>query len=248
MGIQSIATSIRVLEALAERQPVGLSELSRSVGVPKATVQRILTTFEELHWIERAPRGDDKWTISIHAYAVTSRGSSGSRIRDAAMGPLSNLQLDIAETMHLAVPDGRQMVIIERLDTSHALRAFLSLGSRVPMHASATGLAFMAHSPESFISDYLAQPLQRSGPNTIVDKSEICAVLESIRDCGYSVNHEGLSAGITAVGSAFRDRSGRPVGSVSISGPSSRITADKFETYGGAIRNAAEDIAALLPY
>ncbi len=71
--------------------------------------------------------------------------------------------------------------------------------------------------------------------------------LEHIRTRGYSINAEGLSIGITAVGAAIvHPTNGRPVAAVSISGPSSRITPDYFESYGSAIHNAAESITTSL--
>ncbi|WP_150460939.1 IclR family transcriptional regulator [Nesterenkonia ebinurensis] len=247
MSTRSVTTAIHVLEAVAELQPVGLSELSRAVEVPKATVQRVLVTLEELQWIERAERDGGKWSIAVHAYAVTSRGSSGSRIRDVAIGPLSALQLETGETIHLAVPDELRMVVIERLDTPHVLRAFLALGSRIPMHASATGLTFLAHSSEEFVRAYLQHPLAASTPDTMVHPQEVQAELKAIRSRGYSINPGGLSSGITAIGAALISRELGPVGSISVSGPSSRITPDKFQEYGTAVAATARQISMALP-
>lgn len=248
MGTRSVITALRVLEAVAELQPVGLSELSRVVEVPKATVQRMLMSLEELQWIEKSSTVDTRWSISIHAYAVTSRGSSGSRIRDVSMGPLNSLQLDTAETVHLAVPDGMQMVVIERLDTPHVLRAFLPLGSRLAMHASATGLAFLSSSADSFLDEYLRQPLEALTSNTMGDESEIRREVEAIRRRKYSINPGGLSQGITSLGATIVSRELNPVGSISISGPSSRITSDLFAQYGEAVSEAAHRISLAMPY
>ncbi|WP_457102241.1 IclR family transcriptional regulator, partial [Microbacterium sp. P5_E9] len=160
MSTQSVVTAMRVLEAVSDNQPAGLSELSRDTDVPKATVLRMLRTLGELGWVSQSEANAGKWVLTNHAFAVASRGSSGSLIRDVAMGPLNALQLDTTETVHLAVPDRRSMVVIERLDTPHVLRAFLPLGSRVPMHASATGIAYLAAATDSYLSEYLSDPLE----------------------------------------------------------------------------------------
>lgn len=52
--MRSVRTTFRILEAVAEHQPIGLSELARRLGLPKSTVQRSLATLAELGWIRSA--------------------------------------------------------------------------------------------------------------------------------------------------------------------------------------------------
>ncbi len=246
MSTQSVVTAMRVLEAVSDNQPAGLSELSREVDVPKATVLRMLRTLGELGWVAQSGVQPGKWVLTNHAFAVASRGSSGSSIRDASMGPLNGLQLDTTETVHLAVPDGRFMLVIERLDTPHVLRAFLPLGSRLPMHASATGIAYLAASEERFVSEYLSVPLDAATPQTVVDPEALRRMIAETQARGFSVNEQGLSIGITSIGVAVLGPGQTPAGSISISGPSSRIVPGKFDEYGEAARGTAREISRAL--
>lgn len=246
MSTQSVVTAMRVLEAVSDNQPAGLSELSREVDVPKATVLRMLRTLGELGWVAQSEAQAGKWVMTNHAFAVASRGSSGSSIRDAAMGPLNGLQLDTTETVHLTVPDGRFMLVLERLDTPHVLRAFLPLGSRVPMHASASGIAYLAAAEESYLEDYLSVPLATVTPQTVVDQKSLRQMIADSRVRGFSINEQGLSTGITSLGAAFLGPGQTPAGSISISGPSSRIVREKFNEYGQAAIGAARDISRTL--
>ncbi|MGY0498894.1 IclR family transcriptional regulator [Nocardia sp. FBN12] len=166
--------------------------------------------------------------------------------RDTALPFLNELQLRTTETVHLCAPDGDELVLIERLDTAHPLRAFLPLGQRIPLHASATGLAFLAASSAEYVNDYLAGDLQPRTSHTITDPDTVRRTLEAIRARGYSINDQGLSSGITAIGAAILDAREQPVGSISVSGPTSRITPEKFETYGTAVYESARKIHATL--
>ncbi|MBO1268572.1 IclR family transcriptional regulator [Arthrobacter cavernae] len=246
MSTQSVVTAMRVLEAVSDNQPAGLSELSREVDVPKATVLRMLRTLGELGWVAQSGPQAGKWVLTNHAFAVASRGSSGSLIRDAAMGPMNALQLDTTETVHLAVPDRRFMVVIERLDTPHVLRAFLPLGARLPLHASANGIAYLAAADESYVSEYLAGPLEAETPQTVVDPKALRKVIAETQARGYSINEQGLSTGITSIGVAILGPGQVPAGSISISGPSSRIVPAKFEEYGEAAVGTAREISRAL--
>ncbi|MFQ6398809.1 IclR family transcriptional regulator [Nocardia sp. KC 131] len=102
------------------------------------------------------------------------------------------------------------------------LRAFLPLGQRIPLHASATGLAFLAAGPDEFVDGHVAGGLPPRTPRTITDPDTLRRTLDEIRTRGYSINDQGLSTGITAIGAAILDAHGQPVGSISVSGPTSR--------------------------
>lgn len=114
------------------------------------------------------------------------------------------------------------------------------------MHASATGLAFLAACPPDFVDTYLRLELAPRTDNTITDPETLRATLDEIRERGYSINQEGLSTGITALGAAILDSQGTPVGALSVSGPSSRITPDKFAALGQAARDTADRVRTAL--
>lgn len=244
MSTQSVVTAIRVLEAVSAQQPVGLSDLARGLGQSKATILRMLTTLKELDWVAQEGAPTFTWSLTFHAYAVGSKGGSGTTLREIALGPMSDLQLDTTETVHLCVPVGRSLVVVERLDTPHVLRAFLALGTQVPLNASATGLAFLAASPDSFIEDYLAGPLEQRTSHTKTEREALWEEIATIRQRGYSINEGGLSDGITSVGSAIVDGMGHPIGSVSVSGPAIRIGPERFLEFGEAVARTARDIGA----
>ncbi|ANY09025.1 IclR family transcriptional regulator [Pseudonocardia sp. HH130630-07] len=237
----SVVSAIRVLEAVGARQPIGLSELARAVGLPKSTVQRTLQTLAEVGWC----RADDRsrWRLTYRAFAVGNQARDAGGLRERALPVLHELQLTTGETVHLAAPDGRELVLVERLDTAHRLRAFLPLGQRIPLHASATGQAFLAACPDPEIEDYLDGPLAPSTRRTVVGPDALRARLRDVRNRGWSVNPEGLTDGIAAVGAAIRGADGRPVGALSVSGPTVRMTDEVFDAHGRAAAEAAGRIS-----
>lgn len=241
MSTQSVVTAVRVIEAISETQPIGLSELARVLDISKATALRMLTTLEGLRWVAQN-EPTKQWSLTAHAYAVAVRSGPMSTLRDIAIGHMNALQLATTETVHLAIPDGDVLILAERLDTPHALRAFLPLGSKIPLHASATGLAFLAASEDDFVGQYLAAALDRLTDRTMTDRETLLEEVRVVRARGYSINEEGLSSGITSLGAAILGPGGDPLGSVSVSGPSSRIVPERYEQYGREVHAAARAI------
>lgn len=245
MATGSVVSAFRVLEAVAEAQPVGLSELARTVGLPKSTVQRVLLTLQEVGWLRPTETTPTRWQLTYRVVAVVGRAAGGESLRDIALPVMNELQLATTETIHLAAPDGDSLVLVERLDTSHRLRAFLPLGERIVLHASATGLAYLSARGQGYLDDYLARPLSAPTPDTITDPDRIRAVVNEVRERGYSKNIGGLSLGISSLGAPIVGPSGA-VAALSVSGPSSRITEDRFDELGTQVRDAAARISRAL--
>lgn len=245
MATSSVVSAFRVLETVADLQPVGLSDLARAVALPKSSVQRILLTLQEVGWLRPTDTAPTRWRLTYRAVAVVGRAGGGEGLRDVALPVLSDLQLATTETVHLAAPDGDALVLVERLDTPHRLRAFLALGERIALHASATGLAYLSACDPAYVADYLAGPLPAQTPDTVTDPTRIMALLNEIRERGHSVNVGGLSSGISSLGAPIVGPQGA-VAAVSVSGPSSRITPDRFDELGMQVRTAAERISRAL--
>lgn len=245
LATESVVSAFRVLEAVAETQPVGLSELARIVGLPKSTVQRVLLTLQEVGWLRPTETTPTRWQLTYRVVAVVGRAGGGESLRDNALPVMNELQLATTETIHLAAADGDSLVLVERLDTSHRLRAFLPLGERIPLHASATGLAFLSACEQGYLDDYLAGPLPAQTADTITDPDRIRAVVNEVRERGYSMNVGGLSLGISSLGAPIVGPSGA-VAALSVSGPSSRITEDRFDELGAQVRDAAARISRAL--
>jgi IclR family acetate operon transcriptional repressor len=244
--IHSVVSAFRVLETVAEMQPVGLSDLAREVGLPKSSTQRALLTLAEIGWLRASEESPTRWGLTYRALRLSRNVDERSGLRAVALPVMNELQLATTETVHLTAPDGDALVLLERLDTPHPLRAFLPLGERVPLHASATGLAFLAASADEAVDHYLAGGLASRTPDTLTDAAEVRAAIATIRERGWSTNIGGLSTGISSVGAAITDRAGTPVGAVSLSGPSSRMVPERFDDLGPQVARAATRIGAEL--
>ncbi|MCD2119561.1 MULTISPECIES: IclR family transcriptional regulator [Rhodococcus] len=245
--MNSVLTALRVFEEVATTQPVGLSELSKRLDVPKSTVQRCLRTLAEAGWLRPSTANAGQWVITGRAFSLGSAMSSGDDLREVALPELNRLQAETGETVHLAVPDGNELVLIERLDSPHQLRAFLALGTRLPLHAASTGKAYLASLPDERIENFLATELPSLTEHTVTDPAALREEIAEIRARGYAVTEQGLHDGIAAVAVALRGRGGTVRGCFSISGPASRLTPDLFADYGAKALAARDAIERRLP-
>jgi len=87
--MQSVLRSLRVLELVAEHQPVGVNEMARLVDLPPTTVQRILTTLRDAGWIAATGEPMTRWTMTSRALAIGRRAAPEQTLIEAAAGPSS---------------------------------------------------------------------------------------------------------------------------------------------------------------
>lgn len=245
--MRSVRTALLVLEAVSELQPIGLSELSRAMGLPKTTVQRGLASLGDSGWLEQDATDTSRWVVSSKAFIVGCTVGNRIGLRAQALPHMNALAAEIGETVHLAIPDGNSVVLIERIDSPHPVRAVAPLGARSPLHASSNGKAVLAFVPQEQANEYLARNLEALTSKTITNAERLKKELDAVRNRGYAVADEELQDGVVSVAAAVRPGGGQPVGSLSISGPKSRMPRSVHSGYGAKVLSAADAIAAALP-
>lgn len=247
-GTQTLLRGLQVLEAMASQgQATGVGELSRITELPKSTVQRLLRTLEQAGWVQAAPDPITRWQIGPRIVSVARSSLAYTSIQQAATPHLARLGEQTGETIHLAVPDaGNRLVLIDRVDSVHAVRTFNAIGASMALHTSSSGKAFLARLPQDEVRQILARPLERATPNTVVDPDVLWEQIEEARELGYALNVAENRPDVCAVGAAIVDATQRPVATITISMPHSRYDPDRVPEWGDLVKRAAEAISRSL--
>ncbi len=243
----SVLTALRVLEVVSERQPIGVSEVARTLELSKSSAQRALLSLAEAGWIRRV---DDvplaRWVLTPRALIVGSHAGGDVGLTAVARPAMEHLHTQTRETIHLLVHDGDDMIIVERLESPQILRSSYPLGMRAPISACSSGKAFLAAIPPEDVEAIISHGLRATTDQSITDPQQLRADLEETRERGYAVNHGELTPDISAVAAAILDARHRPVGAMSISVPSQRMIDGVWEEYGNMAVEAARQVSASL--
>ncbi|AYF76475.1 IclR family transcriptional regulator [Nocardia yunnanensis] len=244
--MRNVLNTLRVLEEVAARQPIGVGELARVLELPKSTVQRALVTLDTAGWIRPATGEVTRWVITTKALAVGGSAGGDLGLRGAALPVLEDLRRSTGETVHLTIPENGKMVLIERLETDKPVRTSMALGHALPLHASANGKAVLAHTPPESLRRLLRDDLPRYTDTTITDPDALRAELNRIRAQGFAVNRGEWRSDVGAVAAAVLSSEGQPVASLSVNLPIGRLTPDTEPGFGAAVTAAARTLAARL--
>ncbi|MGH3319555.1 MAG: IclR family transcriptional regulator [Streptosporangiaceae bacterium] len=245
--MKSTLRTLRILETVAEHQPVGLGDLAQMFQLPKSTVQRSLTTLADAGWLRVKKADGVRWELTPRALAVGRRSATETGLREAALGPMQWLRDTTDETIHLAVPDGlRSLVLVERMDSTQPVRTFIRLGAVTPLHATCTGRSVLAHLPEADVEQVIARGLESYSAQTITDPEQLRRDLRRTRRRGYAVNLCEFRPDVCAVGAAILDTDGLPTAGICISLPASRFRRRQIPGLGELVNKAAAEISTNL--
>jgi DNA-binding IclR family transcriptional regulator len=238
-----VARVAAVLGAFDLQRPVlGLSDLARRAGLPKPTVHRLATQLVASGLLERDGERA-AYRLGVRLFELGQQVPRPRVLRDAALPFLEDLHVATRETVHLATPSGRHVMYIEKLAGRPPGRTPSQVAGRLPLHCTATGKALLAHLPRSEVDRYLADPLERVTPHTIVVPAVLRAELAEVRRTGWAIEREETVVGYASVAAPVFDRDARPLAALSVTGPSRRFEPGHL---GSTVRTAARGLTRAL--
>lgn len=243
-AMNNVLTVLEVLEAVSTQQPVGVSELARSMGLPKSTVQRSLETLRVAGWLQQGAAG--AWSLSLKPAVIGQRAGNEWSLRDAARTFLSVLRHATEETVRLWLRDGADVVLIETLESAKTVRAITPVGSRVGLHASSAGKAILAAMSDTELDHFLAGPLHAYTNRTIVKPARLRAAVEEIRSRGYAQSNSEASVDVGGVAAPIIGPDRRPIAAIGVVLPMHRLDADLAARFGKLVRDAAAKVTEML--
>lgn len=241
--MKPLIQGLRVFETVSERQPIGVSELARTLELPKASVQRALVALGDAGWLRRTPGPSPRWVVTQHAMVIGMLGTGGSTLRELALPVMEELRDATRESIHLAVPEDDGLVVVERIEGPQGGRQIEPIGRRVPYHATASGKAVLAHLVPELRQQRLRESLQHHGTRVAFEPATFALELDRVVALGYSVTDREWRPDVIAVGAPILTTRGEPIGAISVSAPADRMPAPLRDDYGQLVANAGKDLS-----
>jgi IclR family transcriptional regulator, acetate operon repressor len=244
--LKVVISALRLLEEIAASQPVGVSTLARSLGMPKSTVQRCLGALQTAGWITTDGSDITRWILTSRAANIATRVGAHVIDRRQALTTMRELRDATNETVHLSLLEGYRLVVLERLVGNFPL-VLNYLYLEIPadsLHATAAGKAILAAMDEHALAAYLSgRTLNALTHSSIIDPDLLRGELTQVRDRGYATSVGELQDDVIAVAAAITGSHGQPLGTLSVGGPASRMTPKRTTGYGQLLITAARKLS-----
>jgi len=239
----SIQRALQILELFSRHTgPLGVSEISRIVGIHKSTIHRLVITLEHAGWLLRVP-GTDKYRLGLKVLALGRIVDRSITSCSAARPVLEELAADTGETVILTMSDEEGAICVDKIETTHRLKISSELGQHFPLHAGATGFAVLMCMPEERVRQILYEkPLRAFTPKTITDPGRVFEKYLERRQKGYIVASGEVDPGVTGIAVPVYFPFECSCGSVGVTLPDNRATGETLEILVRKVLDAAEEI------
>lgn len=245
-AVQALDRALRILAIVAEADGLSLSEIAERSGLAASTAYRMLTTLAGHGMVEFA-EAEQLWSVGVEAYRIGTAFLRSRKLVDRARSVMQALMEKTGETANLGVAEDDCVVFVSQVETHEAIRAFFRPGTRSPFHASGIGKAILAHLPAGRVEAIVARTgLQAFTEKTLARRIDLAVDLDQVRRRGWSVDDEERHPGMRCVAAAIFNEFAEPVGGISISGPTVRVTADRLAALGPQVKEAAATVTRLI--
>lgn len=220
--LQSLERGLTVLRAFGADAPsLTISEVAERTGLTRATARRVLLTLEDLGYVESTKR-----TFKLTP-AVLDLAKPFAAIGDPwgfAKPYLASLTERTGESASIAVLDDTEILYVARVETRRLMTIAVTVGSRLPAHATSKGRVLLAGLPEAELEAYFARTaIARYTERTVVDETELRAILDEIRRQGWAIVDQQLEEGLSSVAAPILDRNGRVTAALSVCAHAGRV-------------------------
>jgi len=229
-GMKTIDKAMKVLRVFScERTEIGLSEIARLAQEDKATVRRILVSLQQHEIIEQHP-GTRKYRLGAACLRLARIREASFPVTSIVPPVLERLSEQCGETAHAAVPCGDHLLTIGVRHAARATRVNLDHAECLPLHATASGIVFLAFADPQWVEAYLAGELKSYTPHTLTDPARIRQAVAAARKTGYGISAQGYEEEVVGIAAPFFHEA-TVAGTLGVATPASRMTdalADKI--------------------
>jgi DNA-binding IclR family transcriptional regulator len=225
----------------ARNRTLTLGQLARRSGIPTSSTLRLAGRLVAWGALERD--ADGLFSIGLRLWEVASLAPRGQGLKQVALPFMGDLEEVTRQHVLLAVRDGTDALLVERLSAHQAMTVLYRVGGRLPLHSTGVGLALLAFAEPEFQEETLAQPLVHLPENVPVSPAALRRTLAEIRREGLATIRRRTPQPLVSVAAPIFGADDRVSAALSVVVPQENA---EPRLLGPAVRTAARSISRLL--
>ena len=217
-GVTAVTRALRLLEAFGmEDAQLPLAELSRRTGLHKTTALRMARTLAQDNYLVQ--REDGNWRLGRAVGWLGACYQATFDVHEVVEPVLRELSAQTGESASFYVREDNQRTCLARVNGPRTIRHNVRVGVGFPLDLGAPGRVILAYSGEA------GEPY------------------ESIRQSGYAMSLGERDPEVSSVAAPVFGLQWRLLGSICISGPTSRLNKKRLLELTQTIQKAANQLS-----
>ncbi|MFC5606858.1 IclR family transcriptional regulator [Variovorax soli] len=248
-NVPALERGLRILcEFTREHRTLSAPELARRFDLPRSTVFRLLTTLENMGFLERAEGGRD-YRLGLAVLRLGFEYLASLELTQLGTPLLQRLSEELHTSCNLVVRDGRSIVYVAKVAQATPFASSVTVGTRLPAHATVLGRILLEDLTLPQLRDlYPEDHLESFSPSTPRTVTELFDMVQADRQRGYVLGEGFFESNISSIAAPVRDHSGHIVAALGATIPSGHIDEGRIDEMVARVRATADDISGLMNY
>jgi len=245
-SVQSVDRALTILCILSRLGEAGVTEIAAELGVHKSTAFRLVATLESHGMVEQnEERG--KYRLGVGVLRLAGATTARLDVVQEARPICRKLAADSGETVNIAVLSDRSALYLDQVAGQSALQSHNWVGQHIPLHATSNGKVLLSGLSSDEVDNRLPK-LPSYTSDTVTSRARLRRELAEVRDQGYAVAVDELEVGLTAIAAPIRNAHGDVIASLSVSGPTFRLSEPRVKELVPVVQDAADEVSRRLGY
>jgi len=228
----------------ASRNGMALPDIARKLNIPKSSAHCILLTLLRQGYVIRSTR-TRRYVFSSKLLRLANQATQGLRLQEVATPILRELSLQTGLSVHMAILEWHEAVLIAKLDPPGADPLSTWMGRRMELHCTGVGKVLLSSLSHDLLGKLLTgRVFSRHNENTITSIRRLLKETETIRANGYAVDDEEDELGYRCIGVPVLDQDGATVAAISVAGAVNHLCNDNLKQLISVLKRASGTITS----
>lgn len=203
--VQSVDRALRIIEFLAENPTgAGITEISKSLGLSKGTVHRLISTLKERDFAYQSSN-TELYRLSYKILYLYNCISNNIDMFKVSRPIIRKFADKVDATVHLATLDEKRsnIVYIDRIEPMNSQKPFVMssrVGKKAPCYCTAVGKMLLSQYSDDEIRDIMkGEEYKTYTDKTIKNIDEFLEEIHKVRKQGYALDENEYDHGIICI-------------------------------------------------
>lgn len=243
-SVQVLIDAAGILGSFGPRNtPLGIAEMSDTVGIGRSKVHRLVDTLRFLGFVEQ-DQASKKYRLGLRTFEIAAAAASRFDLGPGARQALQELVQTTGETVNVGVLQGSEILYVDNVRGFGPLRLEVEVGTRAPVNCVALGEAILAFESPERVEQILTGHLDALTRNSISDAMRLREELNRVKELAYAVDDEESFPGVRCVAVPIFHISRSPIAAIAVSGPAARLPMSRLLDFVQPLKQTSERISA----
>ncbi|HCW92176.1 IclR family transcriptional regulator [Flexistipes sinusarabici] len=229
--VQSVHHALELFEVFRtaeKKEEFGVTELSKTLGLHKNNVFRLLATLESRGYIEQN-MNTENYRLGIGIFNLGQKFINKLGILKLAKPFMEKIVEQVNESVYIGILREGSVIYLDIVEAPQTVRIVSRVGRDVPAYCTAIGKAQLAYASEEELNKiYMGARLRRYTDKTITSLPALKKHLRDVGEKDYAIDDEEFEERVRCIAIPIKDYLGVPVSALSVSGPACRMSDEKM--------------------